>query len=455
MKKLFITLAVFTVFFYSCTKDEITPSYKQSKKDTIKTIVIDLKFKLAPIAIDQFKISIPSESSKKFKLILKKGNQQLSDVDLNEEPNINGLFSANVKYNFSSYELYNIVILASKENTDTVFQQEFTIPEYSHKYYNKFNYELLTTIHQTIEFDISPSRNVIYYIDYINNKCLLKRLSVADKQLTVVNEDFFSLLIRSISDDHLLVGARTYNNHFLGADSCALLNYDVNTKETSFIDWGSADYGRFSRVVNNSIMVTNPMSNSNSLFNINFTISLIDLSDNSKRKYEADFRYLREYSFEQIYLGNDLFNFSNYNFINSLPFLNTNSSIEYYDENSQYFITTEYFRESQFSSTYYSRIIIYKNNEIVYEQPFEKGRSFSFPSTINLTDNKLVFYQYFEYESVVRCDGYYQLDIVNKTITPLQFESNMYIKSDFFIGNDKSSFISIRPYEIFKITMIE
>lgn len=445
MKRIFIIIALFSTFFYSCTKDEIAPKTNQSEKDTVKTIISDLKFKIAPIATDQFQISIPGESGKKFKLYLKKGNQELLSGELNEETNIQGLFSAIIKYNFSSNDLYNIVINVSKENADTVFQEIFTLPKYVHKYYGKLNYEPLASINQRLDFDISPSQNVIFYIDYINNKKVLKRVSINDKKLEVIDEDFFSLLIRSKSDNQLIVSSRNFNNHFLGADSCALLSYDVITHETSFLDWGSADYGRFSRVVNNSIMVSNPVHTN--------SISLIDLSDNSKRKYTADIRYLREHSFEQIYLGNDIFDFSNFSFVNRLPFLNSNTSIFYLDDNSQYFFTIEYFRESQSSLSFYSRMIIYKNNEIIYEQPFEKGRSFNLPSIVNLDGNKLVFYQYYDYDSVVRYDGYYQLDLVNKEITPLQYESDIYVKFDFFNSNDNSSFISIRPFGIFKVTM--
>lgn len=445
MKKLFIIIALSFSFIYSCTKDEITPKTEPSGKDTIKTVISNLKFKIAPIATDQFKISIPGESGEEYKLSLRKGKQELLSYELNDETGTLGLFSATIKYNFSSNDIYNILIHKFRENADTVFQENCTLPEYVHKYYGNFNYETLASIHQRLDFDVSPSRNVIFYNDYINNKCVLKRLAITDKKLEVIDDDFFSLLIRSKNDNQLIVSTKNYNNHFLGADSCALLNYDINTHDTSFIDWGSDDYGRFSRVVNNSLMVSNPV--------LTNSISLIDLSDNSKRKYTADIRYLREYSFDQIYLGNDIFDFSNFSFASRLPILNSNTSIVYYDENSQYLVTAEYLNESQSSSTYYSRMVIFKNDEIVYEQPFEKGRTFNFPCIINLDDNKLVFYQYYDYDSILRYDGYYLLDLVKKEITPLQYESELYQKYDFFNSNDKSSFISIRPSKIFKVTM--
>ncbi len=445
MKNLILILAILSVLFYSCETDEIQADHTLEIKDTIKTAISDLKFKIYPTATDQFKFSVLNPKNKTVKLYLKKGNSDVANFLLTTENNIADVLSAEVKYNFSPNDVYQILIQETRETKDTVFQEEFILNGYTHKYSNQFYYEKLASINQRLDFDISPSGNVIFYLDYINNKPVLKRLSLTDKKLEVLDEDFFSLLIRSKSDNQLITSSRNYNNRFLKVDSCALLNYNVNTRETSFIDWGSADYGRFSRVVNNSIMVSNPVSTN--------SISLINLSDNSKKVYPADIRYLSEYSFNQIYLGREILNFSNFSFEDRLPFLNSNSSIAYFDDNSQYYITVEYLHESQSLTSTYTRMIIYKDNKIVYEQPFEKGRYFTFPSTINLTDNKLIFYQYYDYDSTVRWDGYYLLDLKTKETTLLQNDSNNYANFDFFMDSNKGSFISVRPYEIYKITM--
>ncbi len=445
MKNLILILAILSVVFYSCETDEIQTDHTLEKKDTIKTAISDLKFKIDPTTTDQFKFSILNPKNKTVKLYLKKGNTDVANFLLTTENNLPDILSAEVKYNFSPNDVYQILIRETRETMDTVFQEEFTLNGYTHKYSNQFNYEKLASINQRLDFDISPSGNVIFYLDYINNKPVLKRLSLVDKKLDVIDEDFFSLLIRSRSDNQLITSSKKYNNRFLKVDSCALLNYNVNTRETSFIDWGSGDYGRFSRVVNNSIMVSNPVSTN--------SISLVNFSDNSKKVYPADIRYLSEYSFNQIYLGREIFNFSNFSFEDRLPFLNSNTSIAYFDDNSQYFITIEYLRESQSLTSTYTRMIIYNDNKIVYEQPFEKGRYFMFPSRINLTDNKLIFYQYYDYDSTVRLDGYYLLDLKTKETTLLQNDSNKYVKFDFFRDSNKDSFISVRPYEIYKITM--
>ena len=442
-KAAFCFAVLLYLFLCSCRKEEANTDNLLVKKDTVTKVIDDLKFKLNPTASDQFTFVIPDQDSKSYQLSLKKDNMELAGYVF-EADNNKGTLNATVKYNFQNNESYDIFIRSIKENQDTVFSEEFTLKNYTHQYFNKFNYKKLATINQTIDFDISPSRNVIYYIDYINNKLILNRLSIADNTVEVLDEDFFSLLIRSKDDNRLIVSSRNYNNRFLGTDSCALLDYDVYSKQSSFIDWGSADYGRFSRVVNNSIMVSNPV--------LTGSISLINLADGTEKSYLADIRYLREYTYDNIYLRNDIFDFSGYNFTSRLTFLNSNSSISYYDKDSEYYITVEYFQASS-SSPVYSRMIIYKNNEVVYEQPYEKGLYLDFPRLINMTDNKLIFTKSYDYDSNIRLDGYYLLDINTKEITLLQNESNYYLKNDFFIFGDKNSFISVRPYEIYKITV--
>jgi hypothetical protein len=444
MKKLILIVIFFSSLFYSCKNEDIISDNAFGKKDTVVLTTNDLKFKLSPTAINQFTFSVQNTNQKKYKLYLKLGKDEVGSYSFAPDSTINGISSAIVKYDFVPNVAYQIIVRATTENKDSVVEENFTIDSYIHNYANHFAYEKLASMNQRLDFDISPSGNVIFYNDYINNKCVLKRLSIPDKKLDILDGDFFSLLIRAKNDNELIVRTGEYNNRFLKGDSCAILDYDVYTHKKTFLDWGSSDYGRYSRVVNNSIMISNPVYTN--------TISLINLADNSEKKYEADIRYLREYSYDHIYLSNEIFNFDNYSFSNGLSFLNANSGIMYYDENSKYYIVSEYLEDPK-SLSGYSRMIIYKDNKVVYEQPFEKGRSFSIPSSINLIDNKLVFYQYYEYDSSVRIDGYYLLDLTTKQVTLLQNDNNGYVKFDFFDNSNKNSFISVRPKEIYKITI--
>jgi len=446
MNRLILFLAIIASINFACTKENVTPDDGFLKKDTLQTSISDLKFKLNPIDYDKFKFSVIRDDKKAFKLLLKKDNLELGSYSLSTDAENSSIASTTVKYDFQANTSYQIQVQSVEENKDTVFIRNFRINDYTHNYTSRFKYEKLASITQMLNFDISPSQNFVFYLDYIDNKPLLKRLSLSEKKIDVLDDNFFSLWVRSIADDQLIVASRNYNNHFLKSDSCALLNYNVNTRKTSFLDWGSADYGRFSRVVKNTIAVSNPIESG--------TVSVIDLSNNSKKTFSADLRYLYENSYDQIYLSDELYDFASRSFINQLPFLSSNEGIAYIDQDSQYFITVEYFRETEsLISQTYSRMVIYKDNKVVYEQPFEKGRTLTFPRTISLKDDKLVFRQNFDYDSKVHIDGYYVLDIKSKQIKFLQNDSSLYVSYDFFAGSNKNSFISVRPYEIYKITI--
>ena len=101
----------------------------------------------------------------------------------------------------------------------------------------------------------------------------------------------------------------------------------------------------------------------------------------------------------------------------------------------------------------FSRLVIYKDDKIVFQEPFEKGKQYNFPRLVNLSDNKLIFFKSFDYASEVKLDGYYLLDLSTKEVTLLKNDDNNFVKNDFFIYNDNKSFISVRHNGIYKISM--
>lgn len=443
MKYLILILVFSPLFMLSCTNDEILNDNSKEMTIVAKTID-DLDFKLNPTASDKFTFSIRSQAGKAYSLFLKKDDKELVKGSFVADEHIRGISIASIKYDFNTNDNYEIVIRATQGVNDTLYQEDFKINYYKHEYANRLNYEELVSVNQLLDFDLSPSRNVVFYNDYINNKCVLKRLTLSDNKVEVLDEDFFSLLIRSKSDNDLIVSTRNYENHFLEADSCAILNYNVNTKKSSFIDWGSADYGRFSRVVNNSIIISKPI--------VSKSVSYINFDEGSKKEYTADLTNLREHSFEKIYLKNNTFDFNKAEFTKTLGINDNLSYIVYSDENSGYYIVVDSYYDYNHKEDF-SRLVIYKDDKIVFQEPFEKGKQYNFPRLVNLSDNKLIFFKSFDYASEVKLDGYYLLDLNTKEVTLLKNDDNNFVKNDFFIYNDNKSFISVRHNGIYKISM--
>lgn len=440
-------LSVIAIIFSSCdNKDEIEPSYENIiKKDTITTTIDDLVFKLFPLSDNEFRLTVLYDEAKTYELELKSDTGSVLTTEIS---NIN-LYSsmyADVTYSFNPNIAYTIIIRAVHEEGNTLLREEFPIYNYRHEFKNSFTYEKLTDIKQLLDFDISPSHDVIFFEDYVNNKQILKRLWLASGDVEVLDPDFSSLLLRSMDSSRLIVGTGFFDNRYLGKDSVAILSQDINTGEQHFIEWGSGDYGRYSRIVNNNLFVSNPVASG--------TITRINLSDGTKQKYPADIRYLREYCFDNVYLANEVYNFSSSEFENVIPALNFSSSLDYYDKASGYAIVEESFREDQ-QSDYYSRFLILKENNVVYEQNFEKGLVVQFPRIIDFSSGKIVFYKGYDFSNKVRFDGYYALDLKTGKVELKQTDNKEYnyVKRDFFLENGSSSFISVRPWGIYRIKM--
>ena len=203
------------------------------------------------------------------------------------------------------------------------------------------------------------------------------------------------------------------------------------------MDWGSAGYGRTSRVKNNHLLVTNPVFTSG-------TASLINLSNGSKIIYSSgavNFTQIRENNFDNIYFGNQVLNTANGIFNSPLP-LNSAELIEYFDSISHYTVTTNY---SNLTATgnYTSYLSIYNNQNKIFQSSSASGRSFYVPRILQITNNTILYYQYFGYGTTFNIDGYYSIDLNTNKITLIQSDnSSPYIINDFQL--DAKQIISVR-----------
>jgi hypothetical protein len=250
-----------------------------------------------------------------------------------------------------------------------------------------------------------------------------------------------------MSDNEILVEG-SYGNRPLGTDSVALLRYNIQTGQSSFIDYVSPNYGRFSHVINNHILVTNPVFTSG-------TSSLIDLKDNSKVLYPNSalkFALVGENNFDHIYYENQVVDPVTGSLQTKLP-LTDSSGIEYIDSATQYTITSKYtFYNPDDSLNYYkSRLAVYLQNNRVYQGDFDNTRLFQIGRQLNIHNNRILFYQSFGYDTRYRIDGYYLLDLNTQQVRLTQCDSTPYVIDDFQL--DDHTIISVRADGIYKITL--
>lgn len=444
-KNFMLLLMIGIIIFSSCNKEETELPNNLTEKDTISANLDVLPFKIMPLSEGMFRFAVLNEGGKEYELKLKLGDKTLLTQQISEEnTDVAGLYT-DVTYAFNPNKEYQIVVSVTDEENNTIVQEKSPVYFYKHRYKNELNYQKIADINQLLETDITPLRDAIFYEDYVDNKVILKRLLLKDDKLEVMNEDFHSTMIRSIDTANVILETKFFGGHNLGKDSSALISVNINTNEQKFLGWGSGDYGRYSRIVNNNVFISNPIASG--------TITRIDLSDYSSQKYPADIIYLRENSYDNVYLNKEVYDFASSAFKRIFPTLGSGYSVIYYDSEWGYAVVKEGFYEED-QNTYYSRFLVYKGDEIIYEQPFERGLTLQFPSLVDFSSDNIIFYKEYAYDSNIRFDGYYALNLKTKEVELIQNDSEEYylIKRDFFIAQDPTSFISVRPHGIYRIT---
>ncbi len=462
MKKSVVFLFAFVLALISCEHEGPAETESESGKsglDTVRTITYDWEFKLTPLSDNEFLLSTKEDLFDPIaELLLLNSWQPKDTIVFKAEPEKNywGGNDFKVNHPFDERDHYSLIIRLRKVDGNKVYFRDYFMRDgYRHNYANKFISEKIASAGHMLAFDITPSRDFIYFIDYVNNVPILHRLSLADGKTEEI-ERGFHIDLRAASDNDLIVFSRTGpDSRFLGLDSCAILSYNLQSKEKTFLAWGSADYGYFSRVIDNSILITNPKADGKS--------TLINLSDGTSKSYSINFRSIAENSFDHIYYGRSIMNNETREFETPLPFLNGQSGIVYFDEKSGYYIVRDGFLDNQVSEgknyTSYSRLLIYKDQKVVFELPFVKNRQINVPKLINLADGKLVIHQQFDFSNKINYDGYYLVDIEKGDISLIKNDSYSYNHDDFFLSDDKKTFYSVRPrYSdggIYKMTLVE
>jgi hypothetical protein len=431
---------LFLVLLAACSrKDTLTPA---PRPVYIKDSDSLLKFKIIPLAPNQLKISFQYVPGGELtQLMLKKDTATLGTWSLSKDAG--GNFFTTIIYNFDAGQKYNLVVQSGTVN-DTSYR--YTTPNYIHIYVNPFTYQKLLPLSQSLgpnAFDISPSRNTLFISDDIRNNVVTKRLSLKD--LTVDTIKFGSninpLMIRAVSDDELIVKAGGYNKPVPGSDSTGLIRYNVKTGQSTFIDFVSQNYGRFSRVINNHILITHP-------FFTPANASLINLSDNSKIDYPTstvDPGLIAENYFDHLYCNNNVINPATGGVTMKLP-LPDSSGIEYIDDATQHTFVSKYVLNN---TSYQSQLLVYSQNNLVYQGDYSNARLIQIGRQLSISNNRVLFYQAYGYDTTFRIDGYYLLDLNTKQVSLVQCDSNPSVIDDFQL--DGHTVISVRSDGVYKI----
>jgi hypothetical protein len=440
--KPYFILILLLVFLAACSrKDTPVPA---PRPVYIKDSDSSLKFKIIPLAPNQLKISFQyAPGGQLTQLFLKKDTSTVGTWDLSKDAG--GNFFTTLIYNFEAGQKYNLVVQSGTVN-DTAYR--YTTPNYTHIYTNPFTYQKLLPLSQSLgpgAFDISPSRNVIFISDDIQNNVVTKRLSLKDLSVDTIKfgTNVNPLMIRAVSDDEVIVKAGGFFKPSPGSDSTGLIRYNVKTGQSTFIDFVSSNYGRFSRVINNHILITHP-------FFTPANATLVNLADNSKVDYPTGTVnpiLIAENYFDHIYCNNNVIDPATGGLSMKFP-LPDSSGIEYIDNATQYTFVSKYVLNNT-SAYYQSQLLVYSQNTLLYQGDYSNGRLIQIGRQLSINNNRVLFYLSYGYDTTFRIDGYYLLDLNTKQVSLVQCDSNPYVIDDFQL--DGHTIVSVRSDGIYKI----
>jgi hypothetical protein len=426
----------------ACTKQDTLPTPAIPRVIYKDTAAIP-PFISTPLAANQLQLTFPWYINMA-KVYLKQDTTLLATFTAVQQPYFSSY--ANIVYPFAAGTKYSFVVETAPVNGTAL---RYTLHDYSHVFLSTFTSQQLLPLTQSLGprfADISPSRKFLFIADDVNNAIFTKRLSLIDGHVDIISGLGYGIL-RAVSDDEILTTGYYNTGLRVTGDSTVLVRYNLTTKQASFVAYISANYARVTRVIDNHVLVTQPLYPGNS--------ALIDLTNNSNIIYPyatVNFALVGEENFDHIYYLNQIVNPTSGTFQNIIPATDS-AGIEVTDSTSGYAITSWY---SDLMPTanppvgyYKSHLGVYSHGVSIYQSGNATNLSYSIPRQTSITNNRLVFYQNWGWDTAFHAGGYYQLDLNTKTTKLLHSDNN----SPFDFQLDAHTTISVRSDGVYRITM--
>ncbi len=419
----------------ACQKQVLDPPISNYRPPTIKEISrLDIKIDL--LSDTQLQLFIfnnfyfPAQ-----KLRLEFQNQALDSVLLEQ---VNGIDQFMLDFPFERGKPYDLV-LETNRIQDTIFQ--YRIENYQHNYISSFHYEKLVSNNHRTDFDISPTRKTLFFSEYANNLFILKKLDLQSGQLSILDENFENgNMIRSLSEESIIYGSRFWEGRHLQDDSLAIILLNVITKQKKLLDFGSYISNRYSRIVDGYFQIPNPSKaeKKNKILKLGEEVSVV---------LESNFHTTHTHFFDQIYLGNKIFDGEKNEL--SLPFeIPENASIFYYRKEEPYSLVEVYeFDDDHIPK---SKIQVVSKEKVIFEDALQDDRLITFPKILQAQNDKILFFQEFVEGPEILFNGYYEIDLNKKSIELIQHDGQNYLKHDFQLIN--GTIISVRQDGIYRLT---
>lgn len=436
-------LLLLALFFAACTRHDstITPL---TPPVTYKDTAAALPFITIQHAGDQLELRFPWDAQIA-KVYLKKDTATIGVWTTTAEPYF--AWRADIGYPFEAGKTYSFVLETTPVNN---IANRYILRNYIHTYISAFTEQKLLSLTQSMGpnyMDISPSRKTLFIGDDIQNSVVVKKLSLVDGSVTTLNHLDYGLL-RAVSDDEVLVRSDDYIGRRLGSpDSAVIVRYNLTTQQSSFVAFYNPGSARTSRVIDNHLLVTDPLNN----------MVLVSLADTTKRFYpypEFNSVSIGQYNFDHLYYYNQRVDPHTGALTPAIP-TEDSAAIEVMDSATGYtfgaWTSGADISNYHPAATYRSHLTIYRQGSKVYQNDDATSASNTIPRQIRMTGNKLVFLQQSGYDTTFHASGYYQLDLDTKRTTLLHSYYSPYVVEEFQL--DPHTIISVRADGVYRVSI--
>lgn len=426
----YFLLSILFCFLFACQKEEtvaISPETNFVKIDE------NIPFRLLVKGKDRLDIRLNERHLQKAATVYITSGQDTTELAAFIPQTLDRtLLTINIEHAFPQNEI-DLLLEVRREQNDTVYQ--VPILNYKHKYVNNIQSERLISFDDYLyKYDLSPDGSTFFYSIHPSDGVSDARLysyNLQTQENTLLEESFKGNEIRAISNHEYYYVTKYNGDKFLTSDSALLVRKNSLTNEEKIITEVSFNYGRFSRVINDRILVARPYLTEPNCYHINTTND--DLTE-----VTFDFFQMREPRIDHIWLGNsrvlpntglqefDLFGEQNFNIV---AYDNVQEQVQgiLYDSEDDDLIS-------------FQKLIVYENGNITLEEPEKQRKSMSVVYGKNPAEKPIIIYQQFHDESHGANDGFYWYSVNNPSGQLLLSEPESKHNS-FWI--DTNSFINV------------
>lgn len=436
----YFTLGILLCSLWACEEEEMLTIPIQSepiKKDS------EIPFRFLVRGEDKLDIRLEEGFIQSAKVFLTDGQDTTELAAFKPQLSNQFFLIANIAYAFPTNEV-DLLLELKKDFNDTIYQ--VPILDYRHQFVTDLQSEKLIEFDNYLyEYEISPDGSTFFYSIHPSDgfsNAKLYRYNLLTNENTLLDDNFKGSTIRALSSTEFYYVTKYDGERYFSLDSAMLMRKNLETDEDKEVAVVSFDYGRFSRIINDRMLVVRPFLAEPNCYHINTT-------NDGLREVTYNYPMMLESRRDHIWLGN--FKVLENTGIQSFEVAQDNNySIIAYDESKNLIQGILYDYTLSDDPPYFNKILVYENENLLFQEKAWQRKFVSLVTGDNHGDKPMIVYQQLFNESNGAQDGFY-LFSENETNGRLLFSEPDDHNMNFWV--DDQTFITVRLEGLYKFTV--